>query len=375
MEKALILSFVILLKGQMATAGTEMPVTPLYTRFRTPVSSRFHNPGGYIYGVDRSTLFSLKKPLGSTANYTDYLPLTGGTITGSLAGTSASFSGSMGIGISSPLEKLSVSVATDNVFNVGYMSALHAVSIYSSTDLGDYHKLMIDGKDLILNARSGGNISVGTVTPNIGGWPSSTRVITIKGKTNAGVIELASASGDVDGVRIGSVDFVNEANTNGKELATIDAFSSGSTAGHRGGSLIFLTKPDNGAVARRMVINDAGYVGIGTSTPSEMLSVNGNIAAKKMIVTRLGWSDYVFDEEYKLRSLSSLEAFIKQNKHLPEVPSTNEVEAQGLNLGDNQALLLKKIEELTLYLILQDKKIDLVIAENKKLKRLIENNK
>jgi hypothetical protein len=66
---------------------------------------------------------------------------------------------------------------------------------------------------------------------------------------------------------------------------------------------------------------------------------------------RHGWSDYVFNDDYKLRSLSSLESFIKQNKHLPEVPSAKEVEEKGISVGDNQALLLKKIEELTLYVI------------------------
>jgi hypothetical protein len=96
---------------------------------------------------------------------------------------------------------------------------------------------------------------------------------------------------------------------------------------------------------------NGGNVGIGTISPSEKLSVNGNISAKKLIVTQTGWSDYVFDKDYKLRSLSSLESFIKQNKHLPEVPSAKEVEEKGINVGDNQALLLKKIEELTLYVI------------------------
>ncbi|MBI2273960.1 MAG: hypothetical protein HYU70_09205 [Bacteroidetes bacterium] len=108
-----------------------------------------------------------------------------------------------------------------------------------------------------------------------------------------------------------------------------------------------------------IVLGGSGInVGIGTNFPAEKLSVNGNIKAKKLIITPTGWSDYVFDKDYKLRSLSSLEAFIKENKHLPEVPSANEVEEKGISVGDNQALLLKKIEELTLYIISQQKQID-----------------
>jgi peptidoglycan hydrolase CwlO-like protein len=67
----------------------------------------------------------------------------------------------------------------------------------------------------------------------------------------------------------------------------------------------------------------------------------------------------VFDKKYKLRSLYSLESFIKENKHLPEVPSAKEVEEKGISVGENQALLLKKIEELTLYILEINKKTQL----------------
>jgi hypothetical protein len=94
-----------------------------------------------------------------------------------------------------------------------------------------------------------------------------------------------------------------------------------------------------------------GNVGIGTPVPTEKLSVNGNIKAKKVIVSQAGWPDYVFDSSYSLRSLSEIETFIAKNKHLPDMPSAKEVDEKGISVGDNQALLLKKIEELTLYLI------------------------
>jgi hypothetical protein len=127
---------------------------------------------------------------------------------------------------------------------------------------------------------------------------------------------------------------------------------------------IFVIDRHGGQAAKiALATNSGSKVGIGTTTPTERLSVDGNVYAngnisangfitsKKITVTQIGWSDYVFKKEYKLRSLQSLEAFINQNKHLPEVPTAKEVATNGISVGDNQALLLKKIEELTLYVI------------------------
>jgi len=94
-----------------------------------------------------------------------------------------------------------------------------------------------------------------------------------------------------------------------------------------------------------------GNVGIGTTAPSAKLSVNGDIKAKKLLVSQAGWPDYVFDSSYVLRSLNDLAFFIDKNKHLPDMPSAKEVAEKGISVGDNQALLLKKVEELTLYLL------------------------
>ncbi|MBO9660712.1 MAG: hypothetical protein J7527_17960, partial [Chitinophagaceae bacterium] len=119
----------------------------------------------------------------------------------------------------------------------------------------------------------------------------------------------------------------------------------------------------------------SGKVGIGTSTipTGYKLAVAGNIIAEKVKVQLQGqWADYVFDKEYKLMPLSALEKFICENKHLPEVPTTAEVEKEGLDLGGNQALLLKKIEELTLHMIEQNKLVQQVVADNAKLKEEID---
>ncbi|CAA9194488.1 hypothetical protein FLA105534_00171 [Flavobacterium bizetiae] len=101
-------------------------------------------------------------------------------------------------------------------------------------------------------------------------------------------------------------------------------------------------------------LND-GYVGIGTANPKEKLSVNGNIRSKEVKVEITNWPDYVFEEDYKIKSLDNLEKYIKENKHLPEVPRAKEITDNGLDLGEMNKILLKKIEELTLYLIDQNK--------------------
>ncbi|HEY0055200.1 MAG TPA: hypothetical protein VGB63_07585 [Pedobacter sp.] len=100
-----------------------------------------------------------------------------------------------------------------------------------------------------------------------------------------------------------------------------------------------------------------GNVGIGTTNPQGYkLSVAGKIRASEIKVEALPWPDYVFDQTYKLPDLKATEQFIKENKHLPEIPSAAEVAKDGVNLGEMNAKLLQKIEELTLYIIEQNKR-------------------
>ncbi|MEL7147664.1 MAG: hypothetical protein AAFO69_14920 [Bacteroidota bacterium] len=100
-----------------------------------------------------------------------------------------------------------------------------------------------------------------------------------------------------------------------------------------------------------------GKVGVGISTPSEALEVNGSIRAKEIRCEASPWPDYVFTDDYQLNSLSSIAAFISENGHLPNIPSAAEVEQNGIALGEMNAKLLEKIEELTLYAIDQDQTV------------------
>ena len=116
-----------------------------------------------------------------------------------------------------------------------------------------------------------------------------------------------------------------------------------------------------------------GNVGIGTaSTFGYKLAVNGAIGAKEVKVeTTSPWPDYVFEPTYQLTPLTKVAQFITENKHLPEVPSAKEVATNGINLGEMDATLLRKIEELTLYLIEVNKE---QAAQKARMEKLEEEN-
>jgi hypothetical protein len=106
-----------------------------------------------------------------------------------------------------------------------------------------------------------------------------------------------------------------------------------------------------------MRVTASGNVGIGTQNPDTKLAVNGTVHADQVIVdANVPTPDYVFDKSYDLPTLDAVKTFIDKNHHLPEIPSAAEVAKNGQNLGGMNMLLLKKVEELTLYLIAKDKK-------------------
>lgn len=101
------------------------------------------------------------------------------------------------------------------------------------------------------------------------------------------------------------------------------------------------------------------------------ISNDGKVRAREVIVdTQSPWPDYVFEPHYQLKTLPELHTFIQENKHLPNVPSAKEMDAEGINIGEMNKILLEKIEELTIYLVQQDARMQQLEAEVQTLKKI-----
>ena len=120
-----------------------------------------------------------------------------------------------------------------------------------------------------------------------------------------------------------------------------------------------------------MTLTTSGNIGIGTVTPAYKLDVSGTIRANEVKVDLTGTCppDFVFKNDYKLMDLKTLEKFVNTNQHLPEIASEKEMIENGVNLKDMQMKLLQKIEELTMYTIEQNKKLE---KQNEKIQSLEE---
>ena len=121
------------------------------------------------------------------------------------------------------------------------------------------------------------------------------------------------------------------------------------------GSVTLLKNQD---ITRNVFIAPNGNVGIGKKNPTDKLEVNGQIHARSVKIDLKEWADYVFVEGYDLVRLREIENYINTHGHLPEVPSTAEVLENGIDVGQMNTLLLKKIEELTLHLIEKDHQVE-----------------
>ncbi|MHC0446378.1 hypothetical protein ACWA1F_13290 [Flavobacterium sp. 3-218] len=191
---------------------------------------------------------------------------------------------------------------------------------------------------------NGGNVGIGTLNPS--------QKLDVNGNGMFQGAIISSALADTGG----NIQLVNPSKNGNGVASTWTIYN---MTGVYGNSLQFWAYDNlscaGGLCNNRFTIMDNGNVGIGSSNPSNKLDVNGTIHSKEVKVDMTGWSDFVFKKEYNLPTLKEVEKHITENGHLENIPSEKEVLKNGINLGEMNAKLLQKIEEMTLYIIEQNK--------------------
>ncbi len=238
-----------------------------------------------------------------------------------------------------------------------------------------------------LHIDNDGNVGIGTVPSNYKLHVLGTSLFTsvMKVGTRGYVQGHQDADNGHDRFFIGSGVYYENSN-NRYNLSNNAEYDRAAIEFLNGGGIGFYTDTDNVTTypyysaaewhqKQRMVILENGKVGIGTRSPDQRLTVKGKIHSEEIIVDlSVPAPDYVFAEEYNLPTLLEVESYIKKNKHLSEIPSAKEIEENGIILGEMNMSLLKKVEELTLYVIeleksknSQSKVIDQLIKRIEKL--------
>jgi hypothetical protein len=293
------------------------------------------------------------------------------------SGTNTTTTNNVGISTTSPLSPLTIGSNTTNIQsttgitlgsgqnNIEFLNSTYGsgfgAKIYGVDSGSGITTLRIatrgnstiwkDALTIYASASDNGNIGIGTTSPDQK-LTLSAGTSTAFSQTQLGLYNPYTTNADVRNWMIAS-----------------DEYSYGSfgikTSSTQGGN------PASGLV--RFLIDKSGNIGIGTTEPKgHKLAVNGDIVATKVTVLPYGnWPDYVFKPAYNLPSLDEVKKYIDQNRHLPDVPSAATVKKDGQDLGEMNKILLKKVEELTLYLIEQKAEIkDLKRSQQKQIDEL-----
>jgi hypothetical protein len=278
--------------------------------------------------------------------------------------------GNVGIGITSPDSKLHIyggriklgNIGTGFASGLGIYSGPDATNGYVWMDFTSTNVFTIQGGNTSDNATTpivlqnlGGKVGIGTTIPNeklevAGNIRQSGRTTYLFGANSSENQALMFAGW---GVAHGGIYWRGDSRT-----FTINTGDYADNSGQYGNA--------NLAVTGNLLVGKTSQ----TNT-SYKLDINGNARANKIVVNTTG-ADFVFEEDYSLRTLEELQKYIRQNKHLPEIPSAKEMEKEGLDVGEMNIKLLQKVEELTLYLIEQNKKLEEQIRKNNDQQREID---
>jgi hypothetical protein len=228
-------------------------------------------------------------------------------------------------------------------------------NILFTTDSGSTNQMYL---------KNGGNVGIGTITPNA-------------------LLSLGGGSGIKQLIYDGNLNYNSGFGVNLGLAPNAMTFFMGygdGTTGQAGSANFSIVSANHGwpfntgsntDFATLFTITHGGNVGIGTTNPQSLLAVNGSITTKEIVLTNTGWSDYVFNPDYHLRPLNQVAAYIKEHHHLPDIPSEADVKEKGVDLGDMQAKLLAKVEELTLHMIQADERNNRSEKENRELRERI----
>ena len=189
-----------------------------------------------------------------------------------------------------------------------------------------------------------GNVGIGTTAPGAKLNVVASEAIRVTGTGTSGVTSSGYIS-FFDSNNTTRLGYIGDGSTGTNDLILLADAGGGLNLG-------------SGGSAYRLYINSSGQISVNTSdAKGYQFAVNGSAIATAMTVKlNANWPDYVFKKDYHLPALAEVKTYIDQNHHLPEMPTETQVIKDGINLGEMNRLLTKKVEELTLYAIEQDRK-------------------
>ena len=373
------------LRGQRSAGTLVAPTATTFGSNLLQLNGHGYTGSGYALGAQ--VRFYTTETWSSTARGTDiHFTSTKNGTTLATEKMRLTGDGYLGVGTTSPLTTLNVAggnwdLATTNgdfaIGNSTYKLKFGVATggggagdarIYTT---GGTHRTIFGSNNIDIMTVTPTGVGVGTITPTTGfqieGTSSNqtelninapnTAIATLSFARSTGTLAAPAATASAN--NLGWINFNGYNGTSFQTSSSIRSLTTEAwTSSGRGSYLSFYTtNAGTTAMTERLRIADNGNVGIGTSSPNNKLDVLGIIRANDVIV-ETGWADYVFQDDYKLKPLSEVEAFIKENKHLPSVPSAAKIQEKGAHVAELMTKMMEKIEELTLYSIEQKKEIE-----------------